>query len=576
MLPKIPYGDNIRRRGQDVFRGLERNPFAGDGSIQEMLNMSGRFYPAISARPERYFIKLRDGFDSGYSGAYNHVYENYVFTVAFKLADAKAPAKLYRTDLWADKLTAEYLCDLPGSNCVHNTFTVMNNYLVIFPAGAVYNMGKDVSDENRLRYIDEVYEAPAFTIRYSNGTLYDIETAANTVTTTGDPFPFNVGDCVVFEGARYNDGVVAVIQEMSDDKTVMSFYENTFTWRLDADGQPEDQAITISRKRPKGLEHVMCVGNRLWACGGKHIAASADGDPFNWNTFEGTDADSWQVDILGEGNFTGCVNYGGTPIFFKPNSLIKVYGDYPSTYTTSETSCRGVKAGAEGSVAEVGGYLFWLSDIGVMSYSGGVPRLIGTELGKIEKEYGVAGSDGRRYYLCLHDGSGGSGELYNFDTETGYWYAEDTLYVKSFSGTGVLWATDNYGDLYSVGDPLEHMIPPHARGCGEFKSGVLFAPFMWDTGERKFPESIQLRAMLGEGASVEVSVKYDNGEFGETPDGVLEAGIGDIDDILGARFKSLTVPLGVHRCDYFTVRITGHGEWHLQYLAIKCATGSEK
>jgi len=566
VLPRIRYSDGIRRRGQESFRGINRNPFAGDGVILDSWNLSSRYYPAVSTRPKRWMIDLCDKFDTGYSGAYNHIYEDILFTVAFH-TDITMPAKLYKTDLSAEDPRPEYITDLADSAYVENTFTVMNNYLVIFPSGTVYNLVT-----GKVRYIDEVYYAPGPlnggpTIEFLDGTLYDIEAKANTVKTKGEAFPFNVGDCVVFKGSRYNDGVIAVVQEISEDGKSMMFYENTFTL---GDTASESRDCTIERKKPEGLRYVMSVGNRLWACGGKRIAASADGDPFNWNTLEGTAADSWQVDALGEGDFTGCVNYGGTPIFFKENALFKVLGDYPGVYTLNETPCFGIMPGGGKSVAEVSGYLFWVSSAGVMYYSGGVVRSIGAELGKIDKAYAIGGSDGIRYYVCFRNGGSSSAELYCYDTTYGVWYKEDDLYVKSFTGNTVLWATDNYGSLYSVGDPPSRFIPECAVPEEDFVSSLIFTDYTFDTADRKYPHVVQMRFRIADGARVKLMIKYDSeGEFIDVPGGVIDGGEDGVK-------TSVSLPVSVRRCDHFTLKIEGVGEWQLSYIAIESSVGSGK
>lgn len=575
MLPKIRYSDNIRGRGQDTFGGINRNPFAGDGVILDCTNLSGRYFPAMSTRVKRHQISLTNKFGDGYRGVFNHVYEDTVYTVAHDYSGQQRGARLYRTSLKesASELEPELIAEFPEWLYNDVSFTVMNTYLVVFPMGIVYNM---MTDE--VSNIDAVYaairvngESPP--IKYSDGTYKGISAEKNTVTTTGEPFPFRVGDCVVFEGSRYNDGVTAVVQEISEDGLSMSFYENTFSFeKPENDSEYESKNITISRKMPEGLTHVMCVGNRLWACGGKHIAASADGDPFNWNLFEGTDADSYQVDVLGEGNFTGCINYGGTPVFFKPSAVIKVLGDYPSAYYISETSCRGVKEGAAGTVAEVGGYLFWLSDIGMMYYGGGLPRPIGGELGKISYQYGCAASDGRRYYLSLNDGSAG-GDFFTYDTETNVWYKEDSLYISSFSGKDILYGTDNYGDLVIVGDPPAHLIPDCAEIESDFASSAVFTDFTWGTLDKKEPCRIRLRAHLAKNARLSVLIKYDSvGKFEALPVDVY----GNTEFTGEGRPVSGYISVVPCMCDHFTLKFEGFGEWQLSYLAIESAVSADK
>jgi hypothetical protein len=67
-----------------------------------------------------------------------------------------------------------------------------------------------------------------------------------------------------------------VIQEISEDKKTLIFYENSFTV-----GE-EEAEVTIARVM-SDLEYVCENENRLWGVGGNTIYSSKLGDPFNWN-----------------------------------------------------------------------------------------------------------------------------------------------------------------------------------------------------------------------------------------------------------------------------------------------------
>ena len=73
-----------------------------------------------------------------------------------------------------------------------------------------------------------------------------------------------------------------------------------------------DIDVRLSRKVPD-MDFVCEWNNRLWGCSSeKHeLYASALGDPYNWNVFEGTSQDSYILTIGSTGEFTGICAYGG-------------------------------------------------------------------------------------------------------------------------------------------------------------------------------------------------------------------------------------------------------------------------
>jgi outer membrane protein assembly factor BamB len=81
-----------------------------------------------------------------------------------------------------------------------------------------------------------------------------------------------------------------------------------------------------------------------------------------------------------------------------------------------------------------------LSSDGINEYGGSIPRPISLSL---DEKYvsGKAGTDGRRYYISLYNGT--DYNLYVYDTLPGIklWHREDNLQVKDFANmNGVLYA----------------------------------------------------------------------------------------------------------------------------------------
>lgn len=116
------------------------------------------------------------------------------------------------------------------------------------------------------------------------------------------------------------------------------------------------------------------------------------GDPFNWNVFEGLETDSYAVDTGSAGDFTGCVSFLGYPVFFKEDHIYKVYGSIPSNFEVMGSATLGVAKGCGGSLAIAGERLLYLSNSGVMIYSGGIRRACTTPSGRRGSRTGARGA----------------------------------------------------------------------------------------------------------------------------------------------------------------------------------------
>lgn len=137
-----------------------------------------------------------------------------------------------------------------------------------------------------------------------------------------------------------------------------------------------DKLITISRKMPDNLCNIIECGNRLWGTDaeGREIYASKLGDPFNWHAFTGISTDSYAITIGSGGKFTGAIAYGGYPHFFKENSILKIYGNYPFRLYTLD--CPGVDKNCEKSLAVLQGTIIYKSTDGFYAYDGSYPVCI--------------------------------------------------------------------------------------------------------------------------------------------------------------------------------------------------------
>ena len=186
-----------------------------------------------------------------------------------------------------------------------------------------------------------------------------------------------MGDAVTISGCTketYNNRT-PIIREISEDKKTLRFYENTFRLPDGQESITEPGTVTLKRSVPD-MDFVCTNENRVWGCKGDSIFASKLGDPYNWNVFDGLSTDAFSVESGTAGAFTACVSYLGYPCFFKEDKIFKMYGTIPTNFQLMSSAVLGVMKGSHKSLAVAGETLYYLSKVGIMAYSGGMPRCI--------------------------------------------------------------------------------------------------------------------------------------------------------------------------------------------------------
>ena len=121
--------------------------------------------------------------------------------------------------------------------------------------------------------------------------------------------------------------------------------------------------------------------NRIFGVKGNDIRASKVGDFKKWEEFGGTELDSWAADVYSPGDFTGITSYQDHVIFFKRDQMYELYGYTPSQFKIIESAKTGCIDNE--SIKEVQGVLFFMSESGVQTYSGGFPRPISEKLTQV-------------------------------------------------------------------------------------------------------------------------------------------------------------------------------------------------
>ena len=516
--------DGYNKRSMTGFGGYDHRLGASDGAIFDMKNMCGEYYPLASPRPQRAISRVlaKPNGIAGYDGLY------YVDGVGFYDASVS---------------TTE-----PQGN-VTNTkkrFAFLGKKLVILPDKAYYD-----TSTHEFGSLEAVWSG---TVSFSDGEYAGEEAEACRIVTTDAAFTFNVGDAVTIEGADDEENnTTLIIREISKDKKSLGFYEHSFT-------VAKSQTVTISRKVPD-MDFICENENRLFGCKGDTVYASKLGDPFNWNVFDGLASDSFSVDVGSAGDFTACTSYGGYAVFFKEDRVYKLYGDKPTNFQLMSSASLGVVEGSSESVAVAGEALYYLSKVGVMVYTGGIPSCISYVFGDVSYCDAVGGSDGLRYYVSMRESGTDKYTLMSYDTRYREWYKEDETKAVGFCYYDGLRMLAQDGTLYRIG-PYKNAEDGQTAEPA-FESMIEFYDITESMTDRKHVNSVQLRLMLDSGATVKIYMSFDGGEYQE------------VDSISGDGKASYYVPCRLHRCDYYRIKLTGTGKWKLCAMTREYSKGSE-
>lgn len=598
-LAKLPFGGRYRTSVQTVFGGLNQNPGASDGELREMTNLSARAWPLLSPREKRglertlvspggLFAQETPCWTEGTAFYVNGVQVGTVSAGEKKFAAMGSsilifPDKL-RYDCADGSLTAlesvwsgsslQFRCgQLYGETAEANTLYAPGaDWADYFrPGDGVTVSGCTLHPENdRTLVIREVSGEYLYFYEYSFVLepmyVFDVpdaglEAGAYCFTAGETSRSFSLSEALA-AGCRLSWDGTTLTWTGPDGSGTIATTSGTGGQRLSfrrTDTQPytETGSLTVSRRVP-ALEQLCVNENRLWGCVGSTIYASKLGDPANFAVFDGLSTDSWQSDTVDAGDFTACVSYLGYPVFFKEDSVYKVYGDRPANFQWTPSARLGVLAGSEKSLAVAGETLYYLSRAGIAAYTGGIPSIVSGPLGQETRwQKAVGGSDGLRYYVSLYDGS--CWALYVYDTRYGVWHREDAVQARDFAyWDGGLHLLLSSGALYRLDG---------SAGTAETAVNweAVFADFTDGSPEKKGVLRLLIRAELAEGSSLTAAIRYDSdGEFRT------------VKTLTAQQKRSFSLPLTVRRCDHYTLKLSGTGECRVHSLAVTRYAGSER
>ena len=321
------------------------------------------------------------------------------------------------------------------------------------------------------------------------------------------------------------------------------------------EGSPDP--FRLERRVPD-LDYLTECDNRLWGCSKAEnaIYGCKLGDPTNWFSYRGIAADSYAVTVGSDGPFTGAATCMGYALFFKENTLHKLYGSKPSDFQLSSLRCRGVARNAARSLCVLNETLYYLSPDGVMAWDGSIPAKVSAALdaGRLANvKQAVGGALDGRYYL--HVSRENEVRLLVYDTERGLWHEEDVCSFEMASTGGQLYLWD--GRALWAADPSREAAGQRSEGT---EQGVEFALTTGDLGldspEERYLSRLTLRLDAACRSRVTVEVSYDGGPWENAAALTVE----------GPR-RNCDLHLVPRRCASLRLRLWGYGQITLRSLA---------
>jgi hypothetical protein len=215
--------------------------------------------------------------------------------------------------------------------------------------------------------------------------------------------------------------------------------------------------------------------------------------------------------------------------------MFELFGDNANNFYKKEVALRGCIDYR--SIQEVNGQLYFLSRDGINQYGGGYPRLISQQLNDSYSS-GCGGTDGRKYFVSLYNGT--SYSLFTYDTLFGTWHKEDALRVVGF--------TQLDGYLYAMTSETTPKIM-------KFNSGTEVVSWnaeteIFDEGEmnKKYYSKIMVKVELATSSTLDIYIKTDNGAY------VLEK------SYTTTQLQVISHNFLPKRCNNFQVKFVGSGD----------------
>lgn len=588
------------REMTSVFGGYNHKLSCGDGQFFEMKNMTSKYFPILSPRDERGIVKRLKNpqgvldkeelwwidSESLYKNGVKQELKNVTLSTSPKtMAKMGAYIIIMPDKVW---INTSKTADEGGLECgyIENFVTIEKGESITFSicdekGNAIDWKDADYYKSNEPKdgdYMLSVNSNGKPSLKVYAGSTSIWLTVASTymqIKATGIGKGFEKEDGIKITSTYNGDSLDNIFVNTEEDGK----HYSTNTYVVDRtddiitipgiyNGKIEaftDIELEVERSMPE-LSFVTECNNRVWGCStdGHEIYCSKLGDLKNWNCFRGVSTDSWAATIGSDGKFTGAITYGGYPIFFKEDGLVKVAVSSIGAHQTKETKCRGVQEGSHQSLCILNEVLYYKSTTEVCSYNGSLPYSISESFGDKRYYDAVAGSVGDKYYLSVRDETN-EYSMFAYDTLNGIWCKEDDtkalFFCKHKDDLYLIDAKDN--TLKSVGGSFPFDTKQNKEGRFDWcvESGVIG----YSTPDNKYVSKINLRITLEFGTNVDFLIQYDS--CGEWEHKFNMSGTGT---------RTYSVPIIPKRCDHFRYKIQGTGGCKIHSITKTIEEGSDE
>ena len=531
------------------FMGYNTNPVIADGEMRNMMNLTSDEYPCLTQRKDR--IEYEDTTDSTTWAAMN-LQDPVAMIEKAVIKDGVSQKKLAVIDHVNGSYVFKYDgTSYPGLGLSADTFMVaINTRICFFPEKKWFNV--QTSETGSL----EATSSPTGSFTLGADLLYQNITFTSASQIAG----FHAGDAITMyatltiDGSTYPYQSIPVSFEIQDIKdNVMYIPEGTFL-ELDQEGAETGTLSSVRMERLcPDLAYVMEYNNRLWGVDNAHneIRASKQGDPTNWNYYQGSSMDSYAATQGSDGEWTGLAAYSSHLLFFKEDCIHKVYGSKPSVYQIQTAKCYGLEKGSSKSVQIINDTVIYKSRVGIMAYDGGNPVLISEGFGKTKYKNVIAGADGRKYYASMQR-SDGEYVYAVFDLDAGTWHIEDDMRATDFCyfKGNLIWISDG-------------AIMVSSGTSEEIEWLAEFGPFDEYLEDKKVYSKMKMRLRMYEGSELSLYMKIDSNEWEL------------VDTIEADEETAAYLPIIPRRCDKYAIKLVGTGRVKIESLTRRYRAGTD-
>lgn len=593
LMPKLPIlsGGNTTREVIDTFAGYNHNLKIQDGEFYFTKDLTNQYYPLLANRArrgimDRQFTKLQAIItkDALYWVDNGTLYANGVATALTGLQTVK------ETQLVS---MGAYICVFPDNKYINTqdltdygsmgaswTYTGGVTYSMCQQDGTIYtNITKDSTEPanpvNGYIWIDTI-DGVVKEWSSSSSMWIVLETVYTRVdfTTQGQiSAAFKEYDGVQISGMNFADlngskilYAVGGTENLQNDYIVLvGIQEEPYT--------EQSASITISRDIPV-MDYVCEAQNRLWGCfygndgtqNLNEIYCCALGDFRNWSQYLGVSTDSWRASRGSDGPWTGCINYLGTPTFFKENVIHPVSVSSVGAHQIGDIPARGVQLGSHKSLAVVNETLYYKSRTGVMAYQGGMPVDVSEALGEERYYKAVSGVFGQRYYISMQDAAE-DWHFFCYDAGKGLWMHEDDLHAECFAKIDDELYVQSANSIYAINGTTIGATGWTAEAAPRWiaETGIQH----YEYPDKKYVSRYNIRLRMEKGSRVQMYIEYDS-KGSWVFMGNVEAG-----NISTDNTGTANVPVRPRRCDHLRIRLEGTGNVRILSIARILQKGSD-